>query len=250
MGNIRGFAGPLTKRFMLWSSALQKQMISAFSELGIAFALPAFAGHVPQAFQRIFPNATYSQMATWNKFPPEFCCPLFIDPVDPLFKTIGKLFLTKLHEEYGAGNHIYFSDPFNEINPTNLSAQYIEKVSNAIYTTMTDVDPDAIWLLQGWFFLNPIWISDLVKAFVTAVPRGKLLILDLHAELHPQYLVTSSFYGQPFIWCMLHNFGGTLGMQGSLNIVNEASFFFCFKFYFTEQSKTCSWFFFSLFRRL
>lgn len=221
MGNIRGFAGPLSKRFMIWSSALQKQMIGAFRNLGIAFALPAFAGHVPRAFKRIFPNSTYSVVEMWNRFPSEYCCPLFIEPLDPLFKKVGKLFLTKVIEEYGEGNHIYFSDPFNEVNPTNRTPEYISQISNMIYSTMTEVDPNAIWLLQGWFFLNAMWTEPLIKSFLTAVPAGHILVLDLHADIHPQYIKTYSFYGQPFVWCMLHNFGGTLGMQGSIDIVNQ-----------------------------
>lgn len=221
MGNIRGFGGPLPKSFMLWSAKLQKHMIEAFRDLGIAYALPAFAGHVPKAFARIFPNATYSPIDQWNRFPPEFCCPLYIDPLDPLFKTVGKLFLNKVIEEYGEGNHIYFSDPFNEMNPKNQTVEYISQVSKTIYTTMKEVDENAIWLLQGWFFLNPMWNAKREEAFLTAVPQGRILVLDLHADLFPQYIQTKSFYGQPFIWCMLHNFGGTLGLQGSLDVVNE-----------------------------
>lgn len=77
-------------------------------------------------------------------------------------------------------------------------------------------------MLQGWFFVNEaaFWNSKLKKAFLTAVPTGNLLVLDLHSELAPQYEGTNSYYGQPFIWCMLHNFGGTLGMHGSAHIVN------------------------------
>lgn len=51
--------------------------------------------------------------------------------------------------------------------------------------------------------------------------QGKLLILDLQSEQHPQYERTHSFYGHFYIWCMLHNFGGTLGMHGSVGIVNR-----------------------------
>lgn len=36
MGNMRGFGGPLSRKFMLWSSTLQKQMISSFRNLGMA----------------------------------------------------------------------------------------------------------------------------------------------------------------------------------------------------------------------
>lgn len=224
MGNIRGFAGPLSKNFMLWSSSLQKQMIASFRNLGIAYALPAFAGHVPKSFKRIFPNAKYSGLSgSWNEFPARYCCPLFIDPLDPLFKKVGQLFLRKIIEEYGESNHIYFSDPFNELDPTNKTAAYISQVSNMIYTTMKEVDPHAIWLLQGWFFLYPMWNDKLIKAFLTSVPTGRIIALDLQAELQPQYIRTFSFHGQPFIWCMLHNFGGILGMQGLLDSVNTVS---------------------------
>lgn len=36
-------------------------------------------------------------------------------------------------------------------------------------------------------------------------------MLDLYAEVFPIWLRTASFYGIPFIWCMLHNFGGNTG---------------------------------------
>lgn len=75
-------------------------------------------------------------------------------------------------------------------------------------------------LLQGWMFVqNPFWRDDLLEAFLTAVPKGRMLVLDLQSEQYPQYERTHSFYGQPYIWCMLHNFGGTLGMHGSADIV-------------------------------
>lgn len=48
-----------------------------------------------------------------------------------------------------------------------------------------------------------------------------MLILDLMAELTPQYVRLDSYFGQPYIWCMLHNFGGTLGMHGTVNRVNR-----------------------------
>lgn len=50
--------------------------------------------------------------------------------------------------------------------------------------------------------------------------QGSILVLDLQSEQHPQYNRTQSFFGQPFVWCMLHNFGGTLGMHGSIRLVN------------------------------
>jgi hypothetical protein len=48
-----------------------------------------------------------------------------------------------------------------------------------------------------------------------------MIVLDLQSEQFPQYEKFQSYFGQPFIWCMLHNFGGTLGMFGSSGIINK-----------------------------
>lgn len=53
--------------------------------------------------------------------------------------------------------------------------------------------------------------------------QGRMIILDLFAELSPVYQRTESFYGQPFIWCMLHNFGGTMELYGALDNLNNVS---------------------------
>lgn len=51
------------------------------------------------------------------------------------------------------------------------------------------------------------------------VPQGKMIVLDLYAEASPVWQRTESFYGQPFIWCMLHNFGGNIGLYGELTSI-------------------------------
>lgn len=85
------------------------------------------------------------------------------------------------------------------------------------------MDPDAVWLLQGWLFQHQpeFWGPAQVAAVLGAVPRGRLLVLDLFAESQPVYIRTASFQGQPFIWCMLHNFGGNHGLFGALESVNQ-----------------------------
>lgn len=205
---------------------LQKQIIEALGKLGISVALPAFAGHVPTAFARIFPNASFETVQRWNRFPDAFCCPLFIDPIDPLFEQIGKMFLTEVIKTYGQTSHLYFSDPFNEVNPSQWTVDYLGNVSRRIYETMRSVDEHAVWLLQGWMFVNSAssWKNEYIEAFLTAVPTGRILVLDLQADKMPRYSRTASFYGQPFVWCMLHNFGGTLGMHGSFDGVNEVKY--------------------------
>lgn len=50
-----------------------------------------------------------------------------------------------------------------------------------------------------------------------------MIILDLCAESMPVYQRLQSFYGQPFIWCMLHNFGGTMELYGAVDSVNKVT---------------------------
>ncbi len=52
-----------------------------------------------------------------------------------------------------------------------------------------------------------------VQAVVSGVPRGALVMLDLYAEVFPLWQRTRSFFGAPFIHCMLHNFGGNSGAR-------------------------------------
>lgn len=221
MGNIRGWAGPLPPAHRRLQQALQKQLVQAQRDLGISVALPAFAGHVPVAMRRVFPDAKYSPAERWNEFPDTFCCSLFVEPSDELFQQIGAMFLRRVQQVYGS-NHIYFCDPFNEIKPRIAEPEYMRATAEAIYRSMQEVDKDAVWLLQGWMFIEiDYWQDNLIEAFLTAVPRGRILVLDLQSEQFPQYQRTFSYYGQPFVWCMLNNFGGTLGMFGSAQLISS-----------------------------
>lgn len=221
MGNIRGWAGPLPPAHRRLQQALQKQLVQAQRNLGISVALPAFAGHVPVAMRRVFPDAKYSPAERWNEFPDTFCCSLFVEPSDELFQQIGAMFLRRVQQVYGS-NHIYFCDPFNEIKPRIAEPEYMRATAEAIYRSMQEVDKDAVWLLQGWMFIEiDYWQDNLIEAFLTAVPRGRILVLDLQSEQFPQYQRTFSYYGQPFVWCMLNNFGGTLGMFGSAQLISS-----------------------------
>ncbi|KAL2478430.1 alpha-N-acetylglucosaminidase family/NAGLU family [Forsythia ovata] len=56
-------------------------------------------------------------------------------------------------------------------------------------------------------------------ALLHSVPFGKMIVLDLFADVKPIWKSSSQFYGTPYIWCMLHNFGGNIEMYGILDAV-------------------------------
>lgn len=51
-----------------------------------------------------------------------------------------------------------------------------------------------------------------------------MIVLDLASDLEAIYARTESYYGQPFIWCMLHNFGGTMEFYGMIDVINNVSY--------------------------
>lgn len=56
-----------------------------------------------------------------------------------------------------------------------------------------------------------------MQALLHAVPIGKMIVLDLFAEVKPIWITSDQFYGVPYIWCMLHNFAGNVEMYGVLD---------------------------------
>lgn len=224
MGNVRGWGGPLPNSWQDQQLKIQNAVVDYMFQLGIVPVLPSFNGHVPKAFSRVFSNATYYQVGSWNKFKEDYCCGLFLDPSDQLFKNIGKMFLKEITAGAGIGSgHIYSVDPFNEVNVTPWSTGFVKQTATAIYSTISEFDDRAVWLLQNWMFVHDplVWPKTRVETFITAVPNGRMLVLDLQSEQWPQYFLYDMYFGQPFIWCMLHNFGGTSGMFGSMQIINK-----------------------------
>lgn len=224
MGNIDGWGGPLPQTWIDNQLALQHKILTRMRSLGMIPVLPGFAGHVPQAITRVFPNASVSRLGNWGRFNQSYCCTYLLDFQDPLFQQIGTAFINEMKSEFGV-DHIYNADSFNEMEPKSSDPSYLKTSGAAVYRAMTSADPDAIWLMQGWLFQDATyWKPPQIKALLQSVPIGKMIVLDLFAEIYPIYSRTESFYGQPFIWCMLHNFGGVLELYGDLEDVNKGPF--------------------------
>ena len=134
--------------------------------------------------------------------------------------------------EFGT-NHIYNCDTFNEMDPISSDPDYIQETGKAIFEAMRGQDPNAVWMMQGWLFrFGNFWHEPQIRAILSSVPRGKMVILDLDSTFLDVYSKTNSFYGlQPFIFNDLSNYGGSLGLYGRFGTINEKPFevgIFCF----------------------
>jgi alpha-N-acetylglucosaminidase len=184
MGNIRGWGGRytsesgingLTAHWIAQQKALQLSIVQRERSLGMTTVLPAFAGHVPNGFKRLFPSAKIHGSGGWCGFIGEYSQVPVVDAADPLFAQIGKAFTTELIAMYGT-DHYYNGDTFNEMAAPDISL--VPKWGEATYAALSVVDPEAVWFVQGWSLRS--WPNEKLQAYWSKVPKGKLISLDLN----------------------------------------------------------------------
>jgi alpha-N-acetylglucosaminidase len=214
MGNLDGWGGPLPLHWMQTHKDLEQKIIQRERELGMKPVLPAFTGHVPAAFKQKFPNAKL-KATNWNN---GFADTYILDSEDSMFAEIGKKFLQTQTKLFGT-DHLYSADTFNENEPPSDEPSYLSQLSARIYEGMHNADTAAVWVMQGWLFYSDrkFWKSPQIEALLKAVPDDKMILLDLAAEIEPVWKRTDAFYGKPWIWNMLNNFGGNINLFGRMD---------------------------------
>lgn len=219
MNNMDGWGGPLPQSWIDSHEELQKKILKRESELGMKPVLPAFTGHVPKSYVRHNPEALVDSVywhgqIGYNTY--------MLNPNDPRFAEIGKAFLEEQTRTYGT-SHYYSSDIFNEMMPPSNEPEYLAKTSKAVYASMQSADPSAVWVMQGWLFVSAdgrkFWTPERMNAFLGAVPDDNMIILELYSENRPRWRDTQAYYGKPWIWNMLHNFGGNTGLYGKARFI-------------------------------
>lgn len=213
MGNLDGWGGPLPRSWMDSHEALQKRILARERSFGMTPVLPAFSGHVPASLIQKYPDARLRKTNWGAGFPDVY----LLDPQDTLFAFLGRKFLEAEKKTYGT-DHFYSSDTFNENTPPSSDSSYLDSVSRAVYRSMAEVDPKAVWVMQGWLFVNNnrFWKPRQIQGLLNGVPNNHMIILDLWSESHPGWKNTRAYYGKPWIWCMLQNFGGNISLFGRM----------------------------------
>jgi len=215
MGCLDGWGGSLGKSWVTRHAALERRILARERELGMTPVLQGFTGHVPRAITRVRPDA---QLRTIRWIEWETAV---LEPTSPAFRDIGRMFLEEQQRLYGT-SHLYASDTFIEMTPPSGDPEYLSRLSRAILGSMTEVDPDAVWVVQGWIFVNnpSFWTEERARAFFDAVPDDRMVVLDLFCESSPAWTKTHAFYGKPWLWCIVQNFGRTIRLEGNLPKIN------------------------------
>ncbi len=216
MGCLDGWGGPLPQNWIDRHEELAKKILARERELGMTPVLQGFTGHVPVALAQRYPEAKVHRIR-WIEWETAL-----LDPLDPLFAEVARIYLEEQSKRFGT-DHLYAADTFIEMRPPRDDPKYLADLARAIYAGMTVSDAQAIWVLQGWIFTNnpKFWKPPQGRAMFGAVPDDRMLVLDLMCEQNPAWSKTEAFYGKPWLWCNLQNFGNTVHLSGALHRIAQ-----------------------------
>lgn len=202
MSNLEGTGGPLPRSWIDSHEQLGRQIMDREVSLGMTPIVHGFSGHVPVVFKEVFPNARINIKPGWAK--ESFKGAAQLDPLDPLFNKVGKVYLRNQMERLGT-THYYMTDPFHEGHPPVEGKKYLHDVGRAISQLLTTVDSNSVWMIQDW---------SLREDIITAVDKDKLIIMNL--AFSPQKIAKYANLGYKFTVGQLNNFGGRTFMHADL----------------------------------
>jgi alpha-N-acetylglucosaminidase len=196
-------AGPVSKELIERRAELGRRIADRMRSLGITPVFPAFIGHVPdKVFAERDPDAHVIPQGGYSGHPR----PYWLDPTDDLYRKVAARFYEVQSERFGGTTH-YSNDLIHEGG--ELGGVDLGDAGRAVQDALTAAHPDAIWVLQAWQD-NPM------RELIEAIDRRRVLVLDLDADDGPSWKRKNKFWGAPWAWGTIQNFGGRLGTFGNL----------------------------------
>ena len=219
MANLSGFGGPVHDSWFSQRTELARKNQLRMRKLGMETVLQGYSGMVPVDICDHDKEAEVLPQGSWGSLQR----PSMLYTTSKSFRRYAEKFYQAQREVYGNHSHYYATDPFHEGG--KIGDMSLRSIAREVLSAMLKADPDGIWLIQAWEG-NPK--SELLMG-LTDVPDGKshALVLDLYAEKirrhleggenNDSYGYAKEFDGTPWVFCMLNNFGGRLGMHGHLD---------------------------------
>lgn len=223
MGNLSGnsFDGPLGADWNARQVRLCQHVINRMRRLGMKPICPAFGGFVPKDFVKHYEGTI--DYTGWDWVPKD-TRNYRLNPGSKAFAEVGTRFIRKWEEKFGKCQY-YLSDSFNEMEIPQDKA-LMTSYGDAIYKSIRDANPDAVWTMQGWTvgFQRSSWGNGIFEALVKNVPDDKYLMLDMatdynHTWWHSTYNWDhyDGFYGKPWVWSVIPNMGGKTAFTGVID---------------------------------
>lgn len=216
MGNLHGWGGPMSLAYIKAMSSLQIVLLTKMRSIGMEPILPAFDGHVPNALVQKFPNSSFYRAEDWCGLGSEYSENYLLSPTDPLFPLVANAVIKSVNDLYG-NSRFYNADTWNEMDPPTSNATFLTASSHAVYTAITSMDPNAVWIMQGWLFYNAefFWTDKNIEAYLGGVPKENLIILDLTSDLTPSSPAHTATSATPSFGACFTITEGAAGFMGT-----------------------------------
>ncbi len=214
-GTWEGAGGVQDDAWYTRQITLARNILARQRELGMQPVLPGFSGMVPSNFTTKTGVATDANGGKWAG---GFQRPRIIDPTATRFAEIAADYYNCLKTVMGESQY-YSMDPFHEGGSIS-SGKYTEAYK-AVYDAMEAAKSGSQWVIQQWQ-----WDGNQRKS-ISAVPAGRLVVLDLFSDGKPQFDAYNGYAPQDAVFCAIPNFGGRSGLMGRLN--NLADNYFAYK---------------------
>jgi len=229
MGNLEGTGGPVSDSWVTDTLEMARRNQRYMTVMGAQPALQTFVGAMPATFASLAKDHLLEKgfsdvtpfMAPQGLWAGGFVRPNVLKTTYDGYSYLAKLFYDTQNEIYGQVTDYYCGDVCHEggIIPEDLSKP---EMSATILHELLDSDPDAVWMLQGWWS-NPV--KEVLDGF-GEYRKDHIIILDLACLANPKWNDPKTWEGVEFggtgwIFCNLHNYGGRTGMHGRLKEMME-----------------------------
>lgn len=213
MQNMTSFGGPLPDYWFESRVELGRQIHDRMQTYGIRPALSGFSGMVPNDFKEKNPNAVIVDQGTWCGFQRPDMLRVYVDDGQKdYFGELADTFYEAQKDVYGEITDYYAVDPFHEGGKTG--DMDLTKVYETVQNKMLEHDPNGIWVIQQWSgSLNDAKLQGLKE-------KENALILDLSSEYN-SYADVMERNQIPWVWNMIHAFGGRLGIEADANTISQ-----------------------------
>ncbi|MBR4989346.1 MAG: alpha-N-acetylglucosaminidase C-terminal domain-containing protein [Bacteroidaceae bacterium] len=234
MNNLEGWGGTINATDVNmngnpdWWYTRQEQlcrnMLQRMRELGMQPVIPGFSGQVPNCIVNYsingFDKSDVINNGTWAG---GYTRPDILKPASQSYRTFAAVYYKHLEEVMGV-SEFYSIDPFHEGSlPSGVTNDNcypnIMAYLDSYYSNVTagnkakyNAPEQPKWIIQYWQGVPQSGAFSAMHNY-----GDRFIGLDLFSDAPGKAKWNTDYFaGRPYIFCMLHNFGGRSGMHGRL----------------------------------
>ena len=215
MQNMYSSGGPLPNSWFEQRVELGRKIHDRMQTYGINPVIQGFAGQVPETFAEKNDGAVLTPIDGWSGYTRPSIIKTYLTDEEVAagkenyFAQAAEVFYEKQKNVFGDVSDYYATDPFHEGG--NVGTLDVANIYQTVQQEMLKSNPNAVWVMQQWQ-------GNLDSTKMSLLDTSRTLALDLQADMNPQHGLFEQ-NGSSWIYCMLHNFGGRMGLDGEIPVI-------------------------------